>query len=1141
MNPSQWSHGQLPPPQSHQLQLEQEYDIDPAQFQVLQTDGMQRYERRQAQAQNMAYPTYAQSYPPENSQHAYGYTDPSLNVQQSQNLDALYGANVQYPASSETQTTYQQQYQPTSNAYLSPYSNAVHTYTSSYDSHAPQSTDVHIGQSQSNSRDHLAPISTFQTVRRTSSQQSLYVSPSSTLSMTPYSSHSSSAEPSIDMQAGGLFKDDPSYHPQIPPPTLEQALGAHAMKRARGLIDDFHDSDDAGVEAEGQVEGPHTKADVKPKLPGACKRCKGLKVRCEFITDPDTCKRCKNGGHECVIPGRKKRKPPPKREYLLNQIRDQAEQIKVLIQQLDEANRMVAKRRSLANSGSPLQSTDRTSSLSISPGELTSPDIVTPKEEDEVAPQEVQDWISKARESIEAFGGFINMGGPSVTREMLGDEGSDGSEDSSAEFDVSADGADAEETAFDVGADGEGETFQSFPIPEGMEGHIVGNESFTSDDNGGVAGRGRGRLRNNFSRESTESAPDTTHSGKRGGGATKLAILPSESVPFGLMANLALRKKGKRRSSRDRDAVGAEDSQTEVGLANDNYFRPSAAPERPIIQEAHQPPHILRNGLVSPAEVERLFAIYFDYMNLSVSLLDPVLYTAQKTYWRSPFLFTVICAIASRHYNMRPELYQQAMKYARLAAGTALIGGQKSVEVVEAYILLALYPVPVRRWEEDRCWLYLGLAIRVATDLNLHHPNTPSPDNEMHAREMLNRTRVWLNCFNLDRSTSSQYGKSSIISNSDYTANHSEYWWKCSPFNMDGFDIQLCCYNAELKVMADFRSRIYSDPTHPTGLNKKLDFTKIASDFDDHLSRLWETWIARVRECQTDDPQCHFRTGLLKLAYSYARLTVLAVGFQHGKVTSSNEVPFLWRCLRAATDVVNAVVDDIGIPSQKVYLRHGPEAQSVFVTFASAFLVKLLQPKYTAFITREQRIEIRDHVQRVIDLLGSPEVGIDDRHGPKLYSLFLKGLLATPMARIDHSPGSINRDTFAARRVAQKYQKNQLSSSSSSQSDFGQSASPPPSSGSSLNTNSPQQNPLSVGPYGPQTQPGPTVFQSQYPTISQMSTPEFLAPPLPFDHEMIQSMQSLTDPNIWPDIALPGFNWMGMQTDSGVQGVNVVV
>ena len=52
------------------------------------------------------------------------------------------------------------------------------------------------------------------------------------------------------------------------------------------------------------------------------------------------------------------------------------------------------------------------------------------------------------------------------------------------------------------------------------------------------------------------------------------------------------------------------------------------------------------------------------------------------------------------------------MHYAQLAAGTALISGQKSVEVCQAYILLSLYPVPARRWEDDRSWLYLGMAIR---------------------------------------------------------------------------------------------------------------------------------------------------------------------------------------------------------------------------------------------------------------------------------------------------------------------------------------------------------------------------------------------------------------------------------------------
>ena len=117
-------------------------------------------------------------------------------------------------------------------------------------------------------------------------------------------------------------------------------------------------------------------------------------------------------------------------------------------------------------------------------------------------------------------------------------------------------------------------------------------------------------------------------------------------------------------------------------------------------------------------------------MNLSVSLLDPVLYTAQRTFYRSPFLFTVseysnndvcgfmllimdviVCAIASRYFTERP-IYATMMQYAQLAAGTALISGNKNVEMCQAYLLLSVYPLPARKWEDQRTWLYLGLAVR---------------------------------------------------------------------------------------------------------------------------------------------------------------------------------------------------------------------------------------------------------------------------------------------------------------------------------------------------------------------------------------------------------------------------------------------
>ena len=72
----------------------------------------------------------------------------------------------------------------------------------------------------------------------------------------------------------------------------------------------------------------------------------------------------------------------------------------------------------------------------------------------------------------------------------------------------------------------------------------------------------------------------------------------------------------------------------------------------------------------------------------------------------------VVCAIASRFFTERPGIYSTMMQYAKLAAGTALISGNKNVEMCHAYILLSVYPVPVRKWEDQRSWLYLGLAIR---------------------------------------------------------------------------------------------------------------------------------------------------------------------------------------------------------------------------------------------------------------------------------------------------------------------------------------------------------------------------------------------------------------------------------------------
>jgi hypothetical protein len=52
------------------------------------------------------------------------------------------------------------------------------------------------------------------------------------------------------------------------------------------------------------------------------------------------------------------------------------------------------------------------------------------------------------------------------------------------------------------------------------------------------------------------------------------------------------------------------------------------------------------------------------------------------------------------------------MEHALVAAGVTLSSGAKSVEIVYAYVLLALYPRPQRRWEDDRSYWYIGVAVR---------------------------------------------------------------------------------------------------------------------------------------------------------------------------------------------------------------------------------------------------------------------------------------------------------------------------------------------------------------------------------------------------------------------------------------------
>lgn len=163
-------------------------------------------------------------------------------------------------------------------------------------------------------------------------------------------------------------------------------------------------------------------------------------------------------------------------------------------------------------------------------------------------------------------------------------------------------------------------------------------------------------------------------------------------------------------------------------------------------------------------------------------------------------------------------------------------------------------------------------------------------------------------------------------------------------------------------------------------------------------------------------------------------------------------------------------------------------------------------------------------VQKVIDLLGSPEVAIDERHGPKMYSRFLKNLLATPMARTNpSSPGGPELARQQARRNR---------SDDSTHPELSATVYTHPSPTGSLSP-APAESALSFDNFAPVGPIDPYVHEVAGTSQSMnfapngldgtnMMSDDFFQPPLPFDNDIMSSMQSLTDPSGWHDITLSG-------------------
>ncbi|KAJ7774748.1 fungal-specific transcription factor domain-containing protein [Mycena metata] len=396
-------------------------------------------------------------------------------------------------------------------------------------------------------------------------------------------------------------------------------------------------------------------------------------------------------------------------------------------------------------------------------------------------------------------------------------------------------------------------------------------------------------------------------------------------------------------------------------------------------------PSIVKCGLY-PAEIMDLFTIFFERINPYFSLLDPDLHGhPANLIWSSPFLFTVICATASRFYTRNPNLYPIAHAFARDAAAAALIDGSIGLDICQAYLILGVYPVPKKKFADDRSWLFMGVAIRMAIEIGLNQPAPP----QCEERESLNRTRTWLNCYCVDASHALQLGKMPMLSLDDYVARNSGDWYRSSKLN-GPFDVHLCAYVNIIFLMVEWRRAFSPFSRRRTS----PDIVTSAIQAQGRLANELAQWIPRVDRDHIIHPLpiCIYRANTTQMITAYLRLLILADGFQHAtKQGLSRDSDILRLSIDAARTVIQIALDRL-YPTGN--LKFAMEANWVYISFASAFLVNLLRPRFLPLLREDTQQDIVRLVTRLINVLASADVALDGRHTPALYSRFLSSLLS---------------------------------------------------------------------------------------------------------------------------------------------------
>jgi hypothetical protein len=195
-----------------------------------------------------------------------------------------------------------------------------------------------------------------------------------------------------------------------------------------------------------------------------------------------------------------------------------------------------------------------------------------------------------------------------------------------------------------------------------------------------------------------------------------------------------------------------------------------------------------------------LFQLYMTHLNDRITLLDPYLASFNYVRSHSALLLTSACALAARFASHIPNAEQLANNLdahvQEKLLPAVLLQGYRSVEISQAFIIMAAFHRNTASLDGDRSWSLLGYGIRIAAELDMNarmigdrnrfnkathtpgsaHADTPASSkigrgdeewqmsaDEAFQRKNRNRERTWCNLWLFENSLSTHMGRRSTL------------------------------------------------------------------------------------------------------------------------------------------------------------------------------------------------------------------------------------------------------------------------------------------------------------------------------------------------------------------------------------------